>query len=156
MYFSAAADKKWSKRSISIGSGTLKILKKDRPYDKDYMHTINLENFDIYTFVDTFSPNSKLRCPTSFSFVLKSQHKQSLFGKDSVFAYYFAVESQDVFAQWHGVIRDAKSRLIAEKKGIAPWVAPAVSEDAQRGPQDERMNPFADVYEGSPVTSPAG
>lgn len=121
-YYYVTADRKWSKRTVSVENGALKVLKKDRPYDKDYVHTINLENFDIYTFVEPFSPNSKLRCPTRYCFALKSQHKQSLFGKNTVFAHYFAIENDANFARWYGLIRDVKTRLIAEKKCIAPWM----------------------------------
>jgi hypothetical protein len=147
-YYYVTADKKWSRRTISIDGGTLNLVKKDKSYDKDFLQTINLDNFDIYTFADTFSPNSKLRCPTKFCFVLKSQHKQSLFGKNSVFAHYFAIDDQTLFTRWYGVIRDAKARLIAVKKGIAPWVE--TTKEEIHSPIDERLNPFADASPSSP------
>jgi hypothetical protein len=148
-YYYVTADKKWSRRTISIGGGILNLMKKDKPsYDKDHLQTINMDSFDIYTFTDTFAPSSKLRCPTKFCFVLKSQHKQSLFGKNAVFAHYFAIDDQNLFTRWFGVIEEAKARLIAEKKGIAPWVK-STKEEKIRTPLDERHNPFADVSPAS-------
>jgi hypothetical protein len=148
-YYYVTADKKWSRRTISIGGGILNLTKKEKPsYDKDYLQTINLDSFDIYSFIDPFAPSSKLRCPTKFCFALKSQHKQSLFGKNAVFAHYFAIDDQTLFTRWFGVIQEAKARMIAEKKGIAPWVKPT-KEEKVRTPLDERHNPFAD---GSPAS----
>lgn len=159
-YYYVTADKKWSKRTVALANGALRIVKKDRPYDKDYLQTVNLDNFDIYSFVDAFSPNPKLRCPARYCFALKSQHKQSLFGKNSVFAHYLAIDDRLLFANWFAAVGLAKARLIAEKRGIAPWVAPAPA-DSLSTPHDAdddadepgSSNPFAD---GSPTSPPRG
>lgn len=148
-YYYVTADKKWSKRSVSIGGSQLRILKKDRPYDKDYLQTINLDNFDVYAFTETFAPSKQLKCPTKFCFALKSQHKQSLFSKNSVFAYYFATDDKSVFARWYAIVRDFKARLLAEKKGIAHWITASKDEPVQ-SPGQERLNPFADASPTSP------
>jgi len=150
-YYYVTADKKWSKRQVSVGNSALRILKKDKPYDKDYMQTVNLDNFDIYSFTETSSPKRKLRCPTKYCFALKSQHKQSLFGKNSVFVHYFAIDDQSLFKNWYGVIAHIKARLAAEKRGIAPWAEVAV--DGTLSQDDSLMDPFAD---GSPTSPPRG
>lgn len=122
------AEKKWVKRWIKLDNGSLRISKKDKPTEKDFTQTINLESFDIYTFVNPFSPASKLRCPTKYCFALKSQHKMSLFGEGSVYCHYFAADSEASLNQWHGIIRDSMTRLIAEKKAVAPWVVDPAGE----------------------------
>lgn len=159
-YYYVTADKKWSKRSVTLANGALKIVKKDRPYDKDYLQTVNLDNFDIYSFADAFAPNPRLRCPIRYCFALKSQHKQSLFGKNSVFAHYLAIDDRLLFTNWFATISLAKARLIAEKRGIAPWVVPAPADelsshddDDDGGHEPASSNPFAD---GSPTSPPRG
>jgi len=123
-------DKKWSKRWIKLDGGAIKISKKDKPSEKDFTQTINLDSFDIYSFVNTFSPETKLRCPTKYCFALKSQHKMSLFGKDSVYCHYLSAESASQLSQWFTMIRDSKARLIAEKLSIVPWAAePEIKEE---------------------------
>jgi len=131
-HYYVKADKKWSKRAISVENNAVKIMKKDKPYDKDYIQTISLDSFDIYMFSDPFIPNKQLKCPTKYCFTLKSQHKQSLFAKNSVFAHYFAIDDEDRFIRWYNFIRDAKARLIAEKMGIAPW-APSSQPESRGG-----------------------
>lgn len=121
-YYYVTADRKWQKRTLSLSNGSLRIIKKDRPQDKEVVQNITLDFFDIYTFQEVFKPWKGLKSPTKLVFALKSQHKQSLFGKNSVFAHYFAVDNEEYFTHWFAMIRDAKSRLIAEKKGIAPWL----------------------------------
>jgi len=152
-YYYVTADKKWGKRSVSIGSNQLRILKRDRPYDKDYLQTINLDNFDVYAFTDTFAPTKQLKCPTKFCFALKSQHKQSLFSKNSVFVHYFATDDKSVFARWYAIVRDFKARLLAEKKAIAHWIVAPQDESVQT-PGQELLNPFADA--ASPTSPPRG
>ncbi|KAI5780908.1 hypothetical protein EDC01DRAFT_753209 [Geopyxis carbonaria] len=132
MYYYVQADKKWSKRTVNLDNNTIRIIKKDKPYDKDYFQSINMEYFDVYTFVGNI-PDRKLRCPTRYCFAVKSQHRQSLFGKNSVFVHYFAVESEAVFAEWFGLVRDMKSRLIAQKKGLAAWSTGSDNESMSSG-----------------------
>ncbi|CUS08461.1 unnamed protein product [Tuber aestivum] len=129
-HYYVQADRKWSKRWIRLDGGAIKISKKDKPSEKDFTQTINLDSFDIYSFANAFSPESKLKCPTKYCFALKSQHKMSLFGKDSVYCHYFSAESASQLSQWFAMIRDSKARLIAEKFSIAPWTAePEVKEE---------------------------
>ncbi|KAG0133766.1 hypothetical protein HOY82DRAFT_253065 [Tuber indicum] len=122
-HYYVQADKKWSKRWIKLDGGAIKISKKDKPSEKDFTQTINLDSFDIYSFVNAFSPQSKLKCPTKYCFALKSQHKMSLFGKDSVYCHYLSAESASQLSRWFAMIRDSKARLIAEKLSIVPWAA---------------------------------
>ncbi|KAL7266702.1 hypothetical protein RUND412_010744 [Rhizina undulata] len=132
-YYYSKAEKKFQRRTVKLGNGLLRISKKDKPSEKDFLQTINLEYFDVYTFFDTFAPNPKLKCPTKFCFVLKSQHKQSIFGKDSVYCHYFATDSEAHFKTWFEYVRDWKSRLIAEKMSIAPWTAEPETETKSNG-----------------------
>ncbi|CCX12871.1 Similar to Amyloid beta A4 precursor protein-binding family B member 1-interacting protein; acc. no. Q7Z5R6 [Pyronema omphalodes CBS 100304] len=119
-YYYVTADKKWSKRSLSVSNGSLHIIKRDSSYGTKEHQTINLDNFDIYFFCDN-SALSKLRAPTNFTFALKSQHKQSLFGKNSVYVHYFSIDNEMLFTNWYTTIAHHKARLIAEKNQLATW-----------------------------------
>lgn len=127
MYFNKS-EKKWSRRWIKLGSGSVRMAKKDKPRDKDFTQTIGLDSFDVYYFANPLLPHEKLKCPTKYCFALKSQHQQSLFGKDSVYCHYFAAENEAQMSEWYSLIRDLKSRLIAEKRSIAWWTAESDSD----------------------------
>lgn len=116
-------EKKWTRRWTRLGSGSVRIAKKDRPTEKDFSQTISLESFDAYTFTDPLHPNDRLKCPTKYCFALKSQHQLSLFGDGAVYCHYFAAENEAQMAEWFSLIRDFKSRLIAEKRDLAWWTA---------------------------------
>ncbi|RPB12536.1 hypothetical protein P167DRAFT_159745 [Morchella conica CCBAS932] len=125
------AEKKWSRRWIRLGNGSVRIAKKDRPTEKDFTQTIALESFDAYTFSDPHHPSERLRCPTKYCFALKSQHQLSLFGEGAVYCHYFAAENEAQMAEWFSLIRDFKSRLIAEKRDLAWWTAVESDSDAR-------------------------
>ncbi|KAI5792783.1 hypothetical protein FPQ18DRAFT_305157 [Pyronema domesticum] len=74
----------------------ISIIKRDNQYGTKEHRTINLDNFDIYIFCDP-SALSKLRAPTNFTFAIKSQHKQSLFGKNSVYVHYLSINNEALF-----------------------------------------------------------
>lgn len=144
-YYFNKSEKKWSRRWTKLGNGTVRTsTKKDKPHDKDFTHTISLDSFDVYTFTSPLVPNEKLKCPTKFCFALKSQHQQSLFGKDAVFCHYFAAENEAQMAEWYSLIRDFKSRLIAEKRSLAWWTEGSDSDDKS-----------ASTKSISPATSPS-
>ncbi|RPB03908.1 hypothetical protein L873DRAFT_1760460 [Choiromyces venosus 120613-1] len=153
-HYYVQADKKWSKRWIKLDGGAVKISKKDKPRDKDFTQTINLDSFDIYSFVSAFSPENKLKCPTKYCFALKSQHKMSLFGKDSVYCHYFSAESPAQLSQWFTMIRDSKSRLIAEKLSIAPWtVEPEIKEEPSSSHKSISSGSLGDRRRPKPLIS---
>lgn len=153
MHYYNLVDKKWTKRTVNIDSGSIRIVKTGRPHEKDYMVHISMDNFDIYTFADTFKPDKKIRAPTSYCFALKSQHQQSIFGKNSVFVHYLAADNEATFTAWYKLIRDLKTRLNAEKKGLAWWVPadptpPRTSSDSPRG------RPFQPLITRDPAPIP--
>lgn len=122
LYFNKL-EKKWTRRWVKLGNGSIRMAKKDKPLDKDFTQTIGLDSFDVYYFANPLFPHEKLKCPTKYCFALKSQHQQSLFGKDSVYCHYFAADNEAQMSEWYSLIRDFKSRLIAEKRSIAWWTA---------------------------------
>ncbi|PWW72819.1 hypothetical protein C7212DRAFT_285931 [Tuber magnatum] len=154
-YYYVQADRKWSKRWIKLDGGAIKISKKDKPSERDFTQTINLDSFDIYSFVNAFSPESKLKCPTKYCFALKSQHKMSLFGKDSVYCHYFSAESASQLSRWFAIIRDSKARLIAEKLSIAPWTTePEIKEELSTTHQSTSSGSLGGRRKPRPLISP--
>ncbi|TGZ79497.1 hypothetical protein EX30DRAFT_397075 [Ascodesmis nigricans] len=150
VHYYVTADRKWVKRTMSIDveGGSLRIVKKDRPKDKDYCQVVSLDTFDIYTFTNPKDGHKIGRCPGRYVFALKSQHKQTLFGKNSVFVHYFALDEDKLFIKWHAMIRDVKTRLLAVKMGIAPWEEP---EEAQMPEQIlPRSRPSSSHRPGKP------
>lgn len=121
-------EKKWSRRWVKLGNGSVRIAKKDKPREKDFTQAIGLDSFDVYYFANPLFPHERLKCPTKYCFALKSQHQQSLFGKDSVYCHYFAADNEAQMSEWYSLIRDFKSRLIAERRSIAWWTAESDSE----------------------------
>ncbi|KAI5816876.1 hypothetical protein BZA77DRAFT_246008 [Pyronema omphalodes] len=152
-YYYVTADKKWSKRSLSMGNGSLHIIKRDSSYGTKEHQTINLDNFDIYFFCDN-SALSKLRAPTNFTFALKSQHKQSLFGKNSVYVHYFSIDNEVLFTNWYTTIAHHKARLIAEKNQVATWVREPVEIPSTADPTSP-TSPQRGRRHPRPLISPA-
>lgn len=155
MYFNKL-EKKWSRRWVKLGNGSVRIAKKDKPRDKDFTQTIGLDSFDVYYFTNPPMPHEKLKCPTKYCFALKSQHQLSLFGKDSVYCHYFATENEAQMSEWYSLIRDLKSRLIAEKRSIAWWTAESDSD--AKSTSAESASPTASPGRGrhrqKPLISP--
>lgn len=127
LYFNKL-EKKWTRRWIKLNNGSVRMAKKDKPLEKDFTQSIGLDSFDVYYFANPLFPHEKLKCPTKYCFALKSQHQQSLFGKDSVYCHYFAADSEAQMSEWYSLIRDFKSRLIAERRSIAWWTTESDSE----------------------------
>lgn len=127
LYFNKL-EKKWTRRWIKLNNGSVRMAKKDKPLEKDFTQSIGLDSFDVYYFANPLFPHEKLKCPTKYCFALKSQHQQSLFGKDSVYCHYFAADNEAQMSEWYSLIRDFKSRLIAERRSIAWWTTESDSE----------------------------
>lgn len=153
LYFNKL-EKKWTRRWIKLGNGSIRMAKKDKPVDKDFTQAIGLDSFDVYYFSNPLFPHVKLKCPTKYCFALKSQHQQSLFGKDAVYCHYFAADNEAQMSEWYSLIRDFKSRLIAERRSIAWWTAGSDSGAASTKAASLTTSPVRGRHRQKPLISP--